>query len=181
MSSRKVTPLVRTLTIVNSTYQPTFGNTLIDVLETHYLTTGDLITVRFLNVPQIFENVPVTVTSGTAFTIDTPYDCKIDSRGEIKVRFYSTGMTGTQSPITVNSTTALAAVMQLWTSGTGGAVYTVEGSLDGIHFNTDSNITTHLGVNGDTQAVVITVSWAYLRLNITSIGAATKLYGNFCG
>jgi len=181
MSSRKVTPLVRTLTIVNSTYQPSFGNTLINVLETHYLTTGDRIRIRFPNVPQILEDVPVTVTSGTAFTVDTPMDYKIDSRGEIKVLFYSTGMTGPQSPITVNSTTALAAVMQLWVSGIGGAVYTVEGSLDGQHYSTDSNITTHLGVDGDTQAVVINVSWAYLRLNITSIGAATKLYGNFSG
>lgn len=180
MSSRKVKPFVRTLTVDTAVFQAGFLTTTIHTKELHYLNNNEVVTIRFQNFPQILLNVPVTVTSTTAFSISTPYDYELHN-SEIEVGFYSHDMTGGQQSITLSSSTALSAVIQSWVSGTGTAVYTVEGSLDNVHWSTDTTIITHAAANNDTQALTIGVSWAYIRINLTSVGPATKLYVNMAG
>lgn len=180
MSSRKVRPFVRTLTIDTAVFQLAYLTTVIHTKEVHHLNNGDVITLRFPDAPQVLLDVPVTVTSTTSFTIDTPMDYRLYN-AEIEVGFYNHDMTGGQQPLTLHATTALSAVIQSWVSGTGTAVYTIEGSLDGVHWSTDTVIITHAAANNDTQAATIAVSWAYLRINLTSVGAATKLYVNVAG
>ena len=175
MSSRKVKPFVRTLTVDTAVFQAGFLTTTIHTKELHYLNNGDVVTIRFQNFPQILLNVPVTVNTTSSFTIVTPQDYELHN-SEIEVGFYSHDMTGAQTGVTLSSSTALSAVIQTFTEGTGGAVYTTSGSLDGIHYVDDPAIITHPGVDGSTMAITIGVSWAYIRLNITSIGPATKLY-----
>ena len=180
MSSRKVRPFVRKLTVDTAAFQAGFLTTVIHTKELHYLNNGDVITLRFPNYPQVLLNVPVTVNTTKSFTISTPQDYELEN-SEIEVGFYSHDMTGGQEGITMVSSTALAAVVQSWVSGTGTAVYTIEGSLDGVHWSTDTVVITHLNANNDTQALTIGVSWAYLRVNLTSVGPATKLYVNVAG
>lgn len=177
MSSRKVKPFTRKLTIVSAVYSAITGLVTI-VTDTHYLASLDVITVRFPDVPQILLNVPVTVSDGTTFTIATPMDYHLNNASEIEVGYYSVGQTGGQLALTLPSSTALNAVVQSWVSGTGTAVYTIEGSLDGVHWTTDGTTITHTSADGNTQAASISVSWAYLRINLTSVGTATKLYVN---
>lgn len=180
MSSRKVRPFVRKLTVDTAVFQSGFLTTHIHTKELHYLNNGNVVTVRFPNFPQVLLNVPVTVNSTTSFTIDTPYDYELRN-ADIEVGYYSHDMTGGQESITLASSTALSAVIQSFTEGTGGAVYSIEGSLDNVHWSTDTIIITHLNANNDTQALTIGVSWAYLRVNITSVGPATKFYVNLAG
>jgi hypothetical protein len=177
MSSRKVKPFKRTLNIVSAVYSSITGLVTF-VTNTHYLTNGNLITVSFPDVPQILLDVPVTFVSSTSFTIPTPMDYRLSPSTEIEIKYYSTGQTGGQESLTLASSTTLPAVIQSWVSGTGTAVYTVEASLDNLHWTTDGVSITHTAADGNTQAVTISVSWAYVRINITSIGASTKLYVN---
>lgn len=174
MSTRKVKPFARVLQVTSSSYAT--GETTL-VTETHYLTTGDLVTVRFKNNPLSFTNVPVTVVNSTSFKITTDKDYQIKESGEVVINFYATGQTGGQQSITLTHGSGAPAVIQSFVKGTGGAVYTVEGSLDNVHWSPNSPIT-HVGTTDDTQASTIAPAWAWLRVNITSIGAATKLYIN---
>ena len=178
MSSRKVKSFTRNLLIKTATYTDSTKLTLIETELTHYLVTGDLVTLRFPNFPQILLNVEINRTSATAFTIVTPQDYQLNSGTNLEVGYYSHDMTGGQEALTLSSSTALVAVIQSHVSGTGGAVYVVEGSLDNIHWSGDAVVITHLGVDQNTQAITIAPSWAYVRINITSIGASTKLYLN---
>jgi len=174
MSSRKVKPFVRTLQVISSSYassETTFTT------ATHYLTTGDLVTIRFKNNPLFLTNVPVTVLSATTFKVSTDRDYNIREDGEVQIDFFSAGMTGRQRAITLTHGSGAPAVLQSYVKGTGGAVYTIEGSLDNSHWTTDSPIT-HAGTTDDTQASTIVPAWAFVTINITSIGAATKLYVN---
>ena len=178
MSSRKIKPFVRNLLIKSAVYDNNTKLTLIETSIVHSLVSLDLVTLRFPNLPQILLNVPIDVISTTKFTIATYQDFGLNTGTNLEVGYYSTGMTGGQDSLTLSSSTALVAVVQSHVSGVGGAVYTIEGSLDGLHWSTDAVIITHLGVDGNTQAATISPSWAYLRINITSIGAATRLYIN---
>lgn len=174
MSSRKVKPLVRVLPVLSSSFAS--GETTF-VTATHYLTTGDLVTIRFKNFPQSLTDIAVTVLSGTSFKVATPNDFMIVEDGEVQINFFGAGQTGRQRAITLNHSSGAPAVLQSYVKGTGGAVYTIEGSLDNSHWTTDSPIT-HAGVTDDTQASTIVPAWAWVTINLTSIGASTKLYVN---
>ncbi len=172
MSSRKVRPIVRLLPILSAVYSA--GVTTITT-ATHYLASDDLVTIRFQDVPQVLLNIAVTVTSGTTFTIVTPMDYRLVGNN-VEIAFYATGQTGGQPSITFNHQTGNSGVVQSWVVGTGGAVYTIEGSLDDVHWSNGDAAVTHAGITNDTQSSTVEPAWAYLRPNITSIGAATKLY-----
>lgn len=177
MSTRRVKQATRTLKVLSSTFLN--GVTTITVDQTHYLTTGDLVTVRTINNPIVFVDIPVTVTSATAFSIVTVNDCRITETAEVQINFYATGQTGGMPGITLANVSGAPAVLQSYVKGTGGATYTIEGSLDNVHWTLDGAGTiTHLGVTDNTQAAIISPAWLWVRINITVIGAATKLYYN---
>lgn len=174
MSSRKVKPFTRILPVLSSTFAT--GETTFNT-ATHYLTTGDLVTIRFKNNPLFLTNVPVTVLSSTSFKVSTDRDYNIQESGEVIIDFYFTGQTGTQSAHSITHTTGLPFVIQSHVIGTGGAVYIIEKSLDGVHWIADASGTlTHTGTTNHTLGNELSGSWVYVRINITSIGAATKLY-----
>ena len=76
--------------------------------------------------------------------------------------------------ISLPRSTGAAAVVQSFVTGTGGAAYALDVSLDGVHWTSLASIT-HAGTTDDTQSATIAPNWAYGSVNITSIGASTKL------
>lgn len=176
MSTRRVKRTGRTHKVLSSIYSG--GVTTITLDATHYLTTGDLVTILFKNAPCVLTDVAVTVTAANAFSVPTPMDYRIQEDGEVKIYFYATGQTGGMQPISMANTTGSPCVLQTFVKGTGGATYTIEGSLDGIHWTLDGAGTiTHTGVTDHTQAAIIAPAWLWIRINPSVIGAATKLYG----
>jgi hypothetical protein len=152
------------------------GVTTITVDDTHYLLSGDLVTVRFKNAPQLLTDIPVTVTSATSFSVITVNDDRIQEDGEIEIGYYSAGQTGSMQSITLSNTTGAAAVLQSFVTGVGGAAYTVYGSLDNLHWTPDSaGLITHAAVNDDTQFAIIAPAWLWIKVVLTSVGAGTKL------
>lgn len=100
-------------------------------------------------------------------------DQVLGSFTEIIVRgFMSTGY----SPVySIRKGEGAETVVQSWVTGTNGATFTAEFSMDGLHWLpiTDSNAITL--TTEATSAFTFTAGWAYIRLDITAIGAATAL------
>jgi hypothetical protein len=156
------------------------ANTLTVVTTTaHNLVTGDLVDIEVQNSPQELIQVPVTVTNSTTFTVSaSPYwtDVSVPTatlNGKVTISFFRTGQTG-RFAFTAPRSSGIAAVVQSFVIGTGGASYTLDGSLDGVHWTNIATIT-HTTTTGDTQSAQVSPAWAYLSINITSIGAATSL------
>lgn len=96
--------------------------------------------------------------------------------GQVVIDYYNAGMTGGQPSFTIpRGQGDTNAVMQSFVTGTGGATYTLELSQDGIHWITAVATVTHAGTTGDTAFVTISPAWAYGRINLSVIGAATTL------
>lgn len=136
----------------------------------HNLATGDRVHLAGNNSPQVF-NGTVTVTNATTFTVAADITYQYFTAGKATITQFNTGYTG-RITITAPRGTALAAVIQSFIAGTGGASYTVDGSLDGVHF---TNIATVTHTSNDVQFAQVAPAWAYISINITSVGAATKL------
>lgn len=92
---------------------------------------------------------------------------------EVIVRgFMSTGY----SPVySIRKGEGAETVVQSWVTGTNGATFTVEFSMDGVHWVTITNSTSIELVASATSAFTFTAGWAYMRLNITALGANTIL------
>ena len=176
MSSRKIKPFIRNIAIKNTTYDNNTKLTLIETVAAHLLVDGDLVTLRFNNVPQILLNVAIDVITPTTFNVATYQDFGFKNGATLEVDYYSTGMTGGQDSLTLSSSTALPAVIQTFVVGTGTAVYQVESSLNGNNWITDPTVITHTNISGSSLAVTVSPSWGYVRINVTSIGAATRLF-----
>lgn len=135
---------------------------------THYLATGNLVTLVLSNGDKLV-GLTVTVTNATTFTVATD---RLYAAGTVEIGFFSTGQTGLQTAVSFARSTAASGVIQSFVSGTGTAVYLIVGSLDGVHWTTLTTIT-HTSSNNDTQSYVVEPSWAFININITSVGAAT--------
>lgn len=139
----------------------------------HNLITGDLVTIiPSSGAIEPLSKVAITVTSATEFTIATTNKFHY-LRGLVEYDYFRTGVTGRQV-FTMSRSTGASAVIQSFVTGTGGAVYDVEVSLDGVHWVNLSTVT-HSMVDGESKFTTIEPAWAYLAINITSIGASTKL------
>ena len=141
----------------------------------HFLVSGTTVDIQCNNAPQLLVKQVVTTTGANTFTIAVPNSDFL--KGKVTVDYFSTGQSGLFS-ITSPQSNGLNSIVQSFVTGTGGAVYVLAGSLDGIHWNTLATIT-HLGTTGDTQFTSIPSAWAYMSINVTSIGAATRLEANF--
>ncbi len=173
MSSAKVRTFKQ---IYGYTATSTGGVTTITTTTTNYLVVGDVVSFRFDNSPQEINSVAIAsiVTPGTVFTVSDP-QAQIQSVGFVEVAFFSTGQTGGMPWLGSSRTGATTAIIQSTITGTGGATYTIEGSLDGVHWSTLATVT-HATTSGDTQYTQnISTIWAYVRLNFSVIGAASEV------
>ena len=138
----------------------------------HLLYSG--VTVTAHNIDSAYDSVKgiVTVVNPTTFTIAGKF-----TRGsfyQYQVDGFLPGQTGGIGSYTMPRQLSYPMVIQTYVSGTGGATLAIEVSLDGAHWIQAATIQ-HAMTNDDTAFVTIEPGWAYLRPNITSIGANTML------
>ncbi len=180
MSSTKVKSVSYTLP---ATLSYAAGVLTVTTASVHNLVTGNTVNITAQDSPQQLIGVAVTVTSTTTFTVPvstqwSDVGIPISTlQGNVKVSIFNTGNLA-RYPFTAPRSSGLAAVMQSFVIGTGGASYTVDGSLDGSHWTNIATVT-HGTVSGDTQSATISPAWVYLSINITAIGAATSLQVNY--
>ena len=135
----------------------------------------------------LFNGIPVTVTSGASYDAHTAtitvanantfiIGCNkhIQNIDNYCINGYISGQTGPQAPQTLPRGTGCDTVIQSYVNGSGGASYSIDVSLDNDHWVTLSSVS-HASVSGNTQYVLIAPGWAYMRANLTSIGANTNL------
>jgi hypothetical protein len=144
---------------------------------------GDVINrVSFNNAPQRINNV-TTLTGTTGSTVVFSVSDKlgidldaypINNDAVFWMNYFSEGMTGRQDSFTLPIYQGAKAIVQTHVVGTGGAVYNLEGSLDGVIWSTIATIT-HGAVSLNSAYTSITDPWAYFSINLTSVGTATKL------
>ncbi len=114
------------------------------------------------------------VTSNTANTFTVSATANLAYLTDYYVTGYVTGQIGPQTEQTLPRGTGTETVIQSYVSGTGGATYTIEVSLDNSHWIPVANVT-HTTNNNDTGFITVSPGWAYYRTNINSIGANTNL------
>jgi len=146
----------------------------------HLLTTGQTIKVQWIGSPVAFTTTVASTPTGTSLTANVPStgngpigpNPKIDCF--VTASYYTTGFTGATAAVSYKNNSTRPGVVQSYVTGTGGAAYTLQISLDGSHW-IDINTITHLTVTDDTQYTIIDPTINFVRASITSIGAATQL------
>lgn len=169
MSSSKVRKFKRTLDFtatwaINTLTVTTTGN--------HYLVTGDVVDIFAGHGAFTIINAAVTVVDADTFTVATS-DAFSFMDGKVQIDLFRTGQTG-RFVITSPRSVGNSAVIQSFVTGTGGATYNIDASLDGVHWTNIATVT-HAGTTGDTQFAQIAPMWAYVSIDITAIGADTSL------
>jgi len=155
-------------------FTATYANGVLTVTTAapHYLATGDIVSLNDGQGQQDAGNV-VTVTGASTLTIRGPHELFL--AGTLTLDVFRTGVTGRQILQTNRSSAnGAAAVIQSFVTGTGAASYTIDASLDGVHWTNIATIT-HGATTNDTQSGSVAPAWAYISINITAIGAATSL------
>ena len=172
MSTPRVKYLKQFFTITSANWDT---NTLTVVTPVaHNLYNGMTVTMVTSNNPQQLTGT-VTVTNTTTFTIACEAAKNVGGWYQYFITGFLPGQTGGVGAFTIPRGTGAAVVIQSYVSGTGGATYSVDLSLDGIHWVASGTTLTHAGTNNDTQSMTVAPGWAYMRPNITTIGAATNL------
>lgn len=172
MSTAKVRKLKRELA-----YTATW---LADVLTittaTHYMKTGDIISLSFNDSNQEWNNVAITYVDATSFTIPlvAADRSKVQLAGRVVIPFFSTGQTGDSAVFSVSKTMDVPSILQLTAKGTGGATLVLWLSNDGEGWINAATVTLST-VNLNSEFVQIAPNWTKAKLNVTVIGAATSV------
>lgn len=155
-------------------FTATYANGILSVTTsaTHYLATGDKVSLTD-NQGRTESGFPIIVTGATTFTVQASLASFLSGIATFDV--FRTGVLGRQIMSTARSSAnGASAVIQSFVTGTGAASYTIDASLDGVHWTNIATIT-HGAITGDTQAGSVAPAWAFISINITAIGAATAL------
>lgn len=168
MSSSKVRKFNRVLEFTATWATDTL---IITTVGNHYLVSGDVVDV-FAGHGAFTIGATVTVIDATSFSVAT-IDAFSFLDGKVHIDIFRTGQTG-RFVQTAPRSVGNAAVMQSFVVGTGGASYTIDGSLDGVHWTNIATVT-HGILTGDTQFAQIAPMWAYISIDIRVIGADTSL------
>ena len=143
---------------------------LVVTITGHKITNGFTVTAPNLHSSYNSVSGIVEVIGVNSFRIVA--DEVLGSFTEVIVRgFTNTGLTPSYS---IRKGEGAETVVQSWVTGTGGCTFTVQFSMDGLHWIDSVNIT-HTTINNDTGGFTFTAGWAYMRLNITTLGANTIL------
>lgn len=135
----------------------------------------------------LFTGIPVTLTVGTSYDAFTGPATVVDAdtftvgctkhMGNIDnycINGYVSGQTGEKPEQTLPRGTGSDVLIQSYVYGTGGASYKIDVSLDKEHWINLGTIN-HATSNGNTAFIPVAPNWAYMRPNVTSIGANTNL------
>lgn len=178
MSAGKVRKLSRQL---NYTATWSAGILTVVTVVNHYLLSGTTVNLHFSNVPQDFIGATVTVVNPTTFTTPLADANQVQSSGIVVIKYYSVGIVGPQAAFSLPKSTSAGTIIQSTVTGTGGATYTLEVSLDSINWIAAFATITHSVTSGDTQFITVNSAWAYGRINPSVIGAATSLSVSISG
>lgn len=149
------------------------GVLTLDFASNHLLTASDEISLEWQDIGRSINTTVLAAPTGVRITVtmtDRPTSLKLI----MFVKYFSTGYTGGGVIEGLTSSLGKPAMVQSYVVGTGGAVYTLEVSLDGTHWLPISTVT-HTSTSGHTDYVVIDPVVNFVRANVSSIGAATKL------
>lgn len=137
----------------------------------HYLVPTDTLTFIDPYNPQHYNVTLAASTAGTTIKFAST-DRKIKFPEKVFTDIFRTGLTGGQDKFTFSFGQPPSAIIQSYVTGTGGAVFDVEASMTGQHWQSIATVTLAASSH---EFVKITDPWAYGRLKITSIDAATTL------
>ena len=115
-------------------------------------------------------NGTANVTGANSFTVSSTINPQDLTHFSINGAI-STGVTDAH---TIPRGTGADTVVQSYVNGSNGAVYKIDLSLDGSHWINYTSVT-HGSSDGNTMYNIISPGWAYLRANVTTIGANTNL------
>ena len=147
-------------------------NLIIDTTENHSLYNN--VTVSLLNIER---NEYVTglanIISSNSFSIIP--DKTLPGRYILyRIHGYLPGQTGPQSAQPIPRGLGSSAIIQSYVTGSNGASYSVEVSLDTEHWINVASVV-HTTDTGDTAFITIIPGWTQYRTNITAIGNNTLL------
>ena len=145
---------------------------LLLTITSHKFIAG--ITVTVPNIDSAYDSITGVIQVVDANTIRVVSDPVLGRFAEVIVRGFLPGQTGYTDVYSIRKGEGSETVLQSWVTGTGGAAYNVELSMDGTHWINSATVT-HTTVSGDTGGFTFTAGWAYIRFNITSLGASTIL------
>lgn len=91
-----------------------------------------------------------------------------------RINGYLPGQTGPQSAQPIPRGLGTDAIIQSYVTGSNGANYKVEVSLDTEHWVNVASIT-HTSTTGDTGFITITPGWSHFRANVVAVGNNTLL------
>lgn len=173
MSTQKV----RKISKRSLNYTATWASGLLTVnTPTHFLATGNKVSLFFADSPQDLIDASIIVTTATQFTIPVSYANRVQLVGRVEIGHLNTGMTGGQEWFSIpRGQGSGPCVIQSFVTGTGGATYTLELSLNLTNPILAVSTVTHSIVDGNPQFITVDPAWAYGRINPSVIGAATTL------
>ena len=149
------------------------GVLTIDFAAPHLLVAGHPITLEWQNIGQSINTTVASAPSGTQITValvSQPSTLNL----LVMIKFYQAGFTGAGVAVPVMHSLGKPCMVQSYVDGTGGASYTLQVSLDGTHW-VDVATVTHTLVDEHTDFVVVDPVVNFVRANVTSVGAATRL------
>ncbi len=136
----------------------------------NYLFTGA--EVRLLGSVRTY-TAPVTVIANNQFTVNMTAEYR-DNYNSYIVKGYLPGQTGARTPQAIQRGMATDAIIQSYVTGTGGAQYTIDVSLDSQHWINAATVA-HSTTSNDTGFVTVAPGWCFYRANVASVGANTLL------
>ena len=163
----RATTLTRALDIISSSQASTVLTLVFG--QIHYLKIGDAFTVS-----NNYAFTVVSVVDTSTITVSILATDKYDFvNQQALIPYLSTGQTGRFTvPFALEKNSG---VIQYIVLGTGGASFTVAGSLDkNIPLPALATVTLPT-TNNATDFLVVTAPYTYIHFNITSIGANTQL------
>ncbi len=170
MSSRKVYPITRTITVKTQSW---LADVLtIETVAPHGLVATDVVTFMDQEFPVQFSGAIVTVADSTHFTIACT-NSKIRVPGQIYTNIFNATATGPQESFTWGWGSYPSGAVQIVTNSTGTVTAKIEASLNGVNWvDAGSPASAALTAN---QSAIIDVSkpYVYGRLNFTvAVGGA---------
>lgn len=176
MSTAKVKKIKRQIQYTATWASGGGGVLTVTTASAHYLTSGDVVSLIFNDSPQLLPSVVATVTNSTVFTVPCATINLAQTVGLAEIAFYGSAQTGAQAAFTLPRGQGSGnMIIQSYVTGTGGATYTLELSLDNAHWITSVATVTHAGTTNDTAFIAVDPAWAYARLNISALPAGTQL------
>jgi hypothetical protein len=148
------------------------GTGLVCTLNGHKLING--VVARAINTSSSYDSVTGTVQVINVNSFRIVSAPVLGSFNEVRVNCWLPTQTGVTKTYSLKKGEGSETVVQAYVIGTGGAVFDVQFSLDGVGWTTASTVTLTT-VNLNAGGFTFTAGWGYIRLNITSIGTNTQL------